>query len=563
MAQPSQLNIDQRRDQIFPRLEPLDIERARRFGTVCSFTAGEPIMSAGEVAPGLVVVLAGTIAVTAHDPLGTHVPITRLGEGNFLGDLAQLAGRPALVDAVAAEAVEALIIPPERLRALMVAEAELGERIMRALILRRVAQLEAGTSATVILGRAENGDVLRLEGFLRRNGHPAQVLNPESDPAAKTLIERFHIDPGQLPIVLCPGGQMLRNPGEGDLARCLGLVGPIDPDRVYDVAVVGAGPGGLATAVYAASEGLSVLVLDCRAFGGQAGASARIENYLGFPTGITGMALMGRAYNQAQKFGAEMAIPDEATSLIANDRDGCFTLNLQIGERVKARSVVLATGVRYRRLDVANLDAFEAASVHYWASPFEAKLCTNREVALVGAGNSAGQAVVYLASQGAKVSMLVRRSDLAATMSRYLVDRIRGLPNVEVITGATVSALEGHDGVLNAVRWKLRASGEEVRRPINHLFLFIGADPNTDWLKGSGIAVDPKGFIVTGSEPGRHALETTRRGVFAIGDVRATSVKRVAAAVGEGAQVVAALHTYLAGAQLSQTGIPAPVGAAE
>jgi thioredoxin reductase (NADPH) len=518
-------------------------------------------MIAGEVAPGLVVVLAGSVAVTEHDHLDAHHPIVTYGAGDFMGELAQLAGRPALADAVAVQTVEALIIPPERLRALLIAEAELGERIMRALILRRVAILQTGTGGPIILGRAENGDVLRLQGFLRRNGHPFQLLNPENDPAAKTLIERFHIDPGQLPIALCPGGQLLRNPSEGDLARCLGLVRPIDPNRVYDVAIVGAGPSGLATAVYAASEGLSALVLDCRAFGGQAGASARIENYLGFPTGITGMALMARAYNQAQKFGAEMAIPDEATSLNGDGADGTFTLGLRIGERVKARSVVLATGARYRRLDVENLDAFEASSVHYWASPFEAKLCANQEVALIGAGNSAGQAAVYLASQGAKVSMLVRRSDLAATMSRYLVDRIRGLPNIEVVTGATISTLEGHDGVLNAVRWKLRSSDKEVRRLINHLFLFIGADPNTDWLKGSGVAVDAKGFVLTGTEAGggRHALETTRRGIFAIGDVRATSVKRVASAVGEGAQVVAALHAYLAGAKPTSTGVPTAI----
>jgi len=552
---------EQRYDQIYPTLDPLEIERVRRFGNVRSFAAGESLWTVGQVAPGLMVILTGKVAVTERDQFDNHKPIGVHGPGNFLGELAQLSDRPALVDAIAQEPVEALIIPSERLRALMIAEAELGERIMRALILRRVAILQAAIGGPIILGRAENGDVLRLEGFLRRNGHPHQLLNPESDAPAKVLLERFQIDPGQLPIVLCPSGQLLRNPGEDELARCLGLVRPIDPDRVYDVAVVGAGPAGLATAVYAASEGLSVLVLDCRAFGGQAGASTRIENYLGFPTGITGMALMARAYNQAQKFGAEMAIPDEATNLSADGADGTFTLGLQIGERVKARAVVLATGARYRRLDVENLEAFEASSVHYWASPFEAKLCANQEVALVGGGNSAGQAAVYLASQSAKVSMLVRRSDLAETMSRYLVDRIGGLSNIEVVTGATISALEGRDGVLNAVRWKLRGSGEEVRRPINHLFVFIGANPNTDWVKGSGIAVDAKGFILTGAEAGggRHALETTRHGVFAIGDVRATSVKRVASAVGEGAQVVAALHTYLAGAEFSLSDIPAPI----
>jgi thioredoxin reductase (NADPH) len=537
---------EQRHDQIYPTLDPLAIERVRRFGNPRAFAAGESLWTVGQVAPGLMVILAGRVAVTERDQFDNRKPIGVHSPGNFLGELALLSGRPALVDAIAQEPGEALIIPSERLRALMIAEAELGERIMRALILRRVAILEAGIGGPIILGRAENGDVLRLEGFLRRNGHPYQLLNPETDAPAKVLIERFHVDPGQLPIVLCPNGQLLRNPDEDQLARCLGLVRPIDPERLYDVAVVGAGPAGLATAVYAASEGLSVVVLDCRAFGGQAGASARIENYLGFPTGITGMALMARAYNQAQKFGAEIAIPDEATSLAADGPVGPFTLDLQIGERVKARSVVLATGARYRRLNVENLDAFEASSVHYWASPLEARLCANQEVALVGAGNSAGQAAVYLASQGAKVYMLVRRSDLAETMSRYLVDRINGLPNVEVVTDATISRLEGHDGMLEAVRWRI-AAGEEVRRPINHLFLFIGAEPNTDWLKGSGVSLDAKGFVLTGEDAGgdRHNLETARRGVFAIGDVRAKSVKRVAAAVGEGAQVVAALHSFL------------------
>ena len=469
-----------------------------------------------------------------------------------MGELAQLAGRPALVDAHAQGPVEALIVPPHQLRALLIAEAELGERIMRALILRRVGLLETGAGGPVIVGRAENGDVLRLEGFLRRNGHPRQRLDPETDPEAKALIERFHVDPGQLPIVLCPGGQLLRNPSETELARCIGLVVPIDPDHVYDVAVVGAGPAGLATAVYAASEGLSVLVLDRRAFGGQAGASARIENYLGFPTGITGMALMARAYNQAQKFGAEMAIPDEVNSLraVGDPDEGRFVLTLFNDERVSARSVVIASGAHYRRLAVENLETFETSSVHYWASPLEGKLCAGQEVALVGAGNSAGQAAVYLASQVAKVWLLVRGRDLETSMSRYLVDRIAGLSNLEVVTQAQVSGLEGRDGMLEAIRWRHGVSGEEVHRSICHLFLFIGAEPNTDWLSGSGVALDAKGFVLTGRDAGsgRPLLETSRRGVFAIGDVRSSSIKRVAAAVGEGAQVVAALHAFLAAA---------------
>ena len=540
--------IDTRAHQMFPTLEAAEIERVRRFGHVHSFGAGEALAKVGDKGLGLTIILDGKVDITQHDPSGRRVPIVTHEPGAFMGELAQLAGRPSLVDAYAQGPVEALLIPPDQLRALLVAEAELGERIMRALILRRVGLLETGAGGPVIVGRAENGDVLRLQGFLRRNGHPHQRIDPETDPEAKALIERFHVDPGQLPIVLCPGGQLLRNPSENELARCIGLVGPIDPKRVYDVAVVGAGPAGLATAVYAASEGLSVLVLDCRSFGGQAGASARIENYMGFPTGISGMALMARAYNQAQKFGVEMAIPAEVSALQASRDDGHFALTLSDDELVSTRSVVIACGARYRRLAVEGLEAFEASSVHYWASPLEGKLCSAQEVALVGAGNSAGQAAVYLASQAAKVWLLVRGRDLASSMSRYLVDRIAGLPNVEVVTGAEVSGLEGHDGMLEAIRWRRRGSEEEVRRSIRHLFLFIGAEPNTNWLSGSGVALDAKGFILTGAKASgdRPQLETSRKGVFAIGDVRAGSVKRVAAAVGEGAQVVATLHAFLA-----------------
>jgi thioredoxin reductase (NADPH) len=545
--------IDTRRDQMFPVLEAFEIERVRRFGKVGSYDDGAALAKVGEVGLGLTIILAGQVEIVRRDGLGHSTPIVTYGPGSFMGELAQLAGRPALIDAHAQGPVEALIISPDQLRALLIAEAELGERIMRALILRRVGLLETGAGGPIIVGRPGNGDVLRLEGFLRRNGHPRQTLDPDTDAEAKALIERFHIDPGQLPIVLCPDGQLLRNPSERELARCIGLVRPIDPTRIYDVAIVGAGPAGLAAAVYAGSEGLSVLVLDCRAFGGQAGASARIENYLGFPTGITGMALMARAYNQAQKFGVEMAVPDEVAGLEAEDdlAPRRVVVRLSNNERVSARSLVIASGARYRRLSISNLEAFEGASVHYWASPLEAKLCARQEVALVGAGNSAGQAAVYLANQAAKVWLLVRGDDLAASMSRYLVDRIRGLPNVEVLTRISVTGLEGHDGVLEAIRWRRGASGEEVRRPIQHLFLFIGAEPNTDWLSGSGIALDAKGFVLTGADTTdkRRPLETSREGVFAIGDVRSGSIKRVAAAVGEGAQVVATLHAYLATAE--------------
>ena len=541
--------LDQRGAQMLPVLDALEIERVRRFGECRSFAEGAALLTIGQVGPGLMVILSGQVDVTHVDKTGQRVSIVGHGPGEFIGELAQLAGRPALADVTAQEPVQALVIAPDRLRALLIAEAELGERIMRALIIRRLGLLETGSGGPIVVGRADNGDVLRLQIFLRRNGQPQQLFDPDIDPEAKALIERFHVDPGQLPIVLCPSGQLLRNPTEDELARCIGLVGPIDPNRVYDVAVVGAGPAGLAAAVYAASEGLATIVLDSRVFGGQAGASARIENYLGFPTGISGLALMARAYNQAQKFGAEMAIPDEVTALTAPDGRASphFVLQLRDGERVTTRAVVVASGARYRRLAVADLDKFEMSSVHYWATPFEAKLCAQQDVVLIGGGNSAGQAAVYLASQGAKVWMLVRRPSLSETMSRYLVDRITSLPNVEVVTGAQVSGVEGSNGILEVVRWRVGTTGEEVRRPIRHLFLFIGAEPNTDWLAGSGVALDAKRFVLTGADSGgRHALETSRRGVFGIGDVRAASIKRVAAAVGEGAQVVAALHAYLA-----------------
>ena len=548
MPPPKRPIIEARREQMFPILEPAEIDRLRRFGELRSYREGEALVKVGELGHGLIVILAGGVVVSRHDELGHRNAIVTHPPGSFSGELTQLSGRPALVDAYAEGPVDALVIPPEKLRALLVAEAELGERIMRALILRRVGLLEAG-AGPIIIGDAAHADVLRLENFLRRNGHPHQRLDPDIDADARVLLERFHIERDELPIVLCPGGQFLRNPGEAQLARCIGLVGPIDPTKIYDVAIVGAGPAGLATAVYAASEGLSVLVVDCRSFGGQAGASARIENYLGFPTGISGMALMARAYNQAQKFGVEMAIPAEAATLRSDEAgtvDRQFLLRLANEETVRARAVVIASGARYRRLDVRNLEEFEGRSVHYWASPLEERLCSGQEVVLVGGGNSAGQAAVYLASYARKVWLIVRGSTLAAGMSRYLVDRITGLPNVEVVTLAEMTGLEGRDGALEAVRW--RGSGGEVRRSIRHLFLFIGADPNTDWLSGSGVALDDKRFVRTGADAGvgRRPHETSRPGVFAIGDVRSGSVKRVAAAVGEGAQVVATLHVSLA-----------------
>ncbi len=538
---------DTRSAQMYPTLEPGEIERIERFGTRVAHADGDQIARRGVPLPGLIVVLSGEVVITRQDAAGVDHLIVDHGPGQFVGEVTQLSNRPALVDAKARGAVEALVIPSDRLRALMVAEAELGERIMRALILRRVGLIEAG-AGPVIVGGVDDGDVLRLQGFLSRNGVPNQTLDPANDATAEAIVSRFHIEAEALPVVLCPNGQVLRNPTESALARCIGLVGPLDPTRIYDVAVIGAGPAGLATAVYAASEGLSVLVVDSRAFGGQAGASARIENYLGFPTGITGMALMARAYNQAQKFGVELAIPDEATSIAAVPGTGERQFKIALGpdETATSRSIVIASGARYRRPSIPDLEKYEGPGIHYWASPLERKLSAGQEVVLVGGGNSAGQAAVFLAGQAAKVWMLIRADGLAASMSRYLIDRIASLPNIELVTQSEITRLEGERGALAAVTWRHRITGAETRRPIRHVFLFIGADPNTNWLAGSGVALDGHGFVETGRVPGHHALETSSRGVFAVGDVRAGSVKRVGAAIGEGAQVVAAIHAFLA-----------------
>lgn len=539
---------DTRADQMFPVLVAADLARLEHFGIPRSYAAGEALVRTGEPGHGLAVILRGTVEITQESAAGAHVSIVTHGPGAFMGELAQLSGRPALVDATATSEVDALLIAPDRLRALLIAEADLGERIMRALILRRVGLIQSAAGGPVIIGASDSGDVVRLEGFLTRNGHPHMRLDPLTDPSARTLIEQFHVLHDELPIVLCPRGELLRNPAESALARCLGMVSAIDPDRVYDVVIVGAGPAGLAASVYAASEGLSVLTIDCRAFGGQAGASARIENFLGFPTGITGMALMARAYNQAQKFGVEMAIPDEALRLECPEPGQTdHVLTLANGERTRARAVVLATGARYRQLPVEGIGALEGRAVHYWASPIEGRLVGGQHVALVGGGNSAGQAAVFLAGRAERVTLFARRP-LAATMSSYLIERLQAQPNVEIIEGAEVSGFEAADGALQELSWRTIGSPDAQKIAARHLFLFIGADPNTDWLAGTGIALDERGFVRTGdaAKPGRRPLETSRPGVFAIGDVRAGSVKRVASAAGDGAQVVAALHEHLA-----------------
>jgi thioredoxin reductase (NADPH) len=444
------------------------------------------------------------------------------------------------------------LIPPDKLRALLVAEADLGERIMRALILRRVSLIQGGVGGPVLIGPAAHGDMARLQSFLARNGQPHHLLDPATDTDAADLVARYSASRAELPLVVCPDGSVLRNPTETSLAMAMGMIGHHGPEKLYDVAVVGSGPAGLATAVYAASEGLTVAVFDSRAFGGQAGASARIENYLGFPTGISGQALAGRAFNQAQKFGAEMLIPVSVKSLDCSKNNGAFELATECGRFLRAKSIVVASGARYRRPEIENLGAFEGRGVWYWASPIEARLCVDQDVVLVGGGNSAGQAAVFLAGHARKVSMMIRGGGLGASMSRYLIERIEATPNIELMFNTEVVGVEGsEDASLERVRWRSRLGPDEYALDVRNLFLFVGADPATGWLEGCGVKVDRGGFVLTGVQHGANGerpvppLETTVPGVFAVGDVRSGSVKRVGGAIGEGAQVVAALHGFL------------------
>jgi thioredoxin reductase (NADPH) len=545
-----------RYEQTFPTLTPQEIARMRRFGAERNYRNGETLFETGKPGPGMFVVLSGHVAITQRDGFGHVTPIIDQGPGQFLAEIGQLSGRVALVDGHAEGEVETLLIPPERLRALLVAEADLGERIMRALILRRVSLIRGGAGGPVLIGPSDSAGVIRLQGFLTRNGYPHHLLDPVADTDAAELIARYSPSQADLPLVVAPDGTVLRNPREAELARAMGMIRALAKDKVYDVAVVGSGPAGLSTAVYAASEGLAVAVCDTRAFGGQAGASARIENYLGFPTGISGHALTARAFNQAQKFGAEVMIPVEVKSLDCSYGDGAFGLKLDNGDMLRARSVVVASGARYRRPEIENLADFEGRGVWYWASPIEARLCTDQDVILVGGGNSAGQAAVFLSGHARRVHMVIRGGGLGASMSRYLIERIEAAPNIELIFNAEVVGLEGtKDGSLERVRWRSRLSPEEITLNIRNLFLFVGADPATGWLDGCGVLVDRAGFVVTGARDNAQgnkgegqpasALETSVPGVFAVGDVRSGSVKRVGGAIGEGAQVVAALHGFL------------------
>jgi thioredoxin reductase (NADPH) len=552
--------IETRAYQRFPVLDPDQLETAKRFasGPAQDFAPGAIVFDVGERNSPIWLLLKGSIEVIRRDGLQRESTITTLGVGQFTGEVSQLAGQGTLaLGRTGAEGCTALPFDAAHVRALLIGSAEIGEIMMRAFILRRVGLIDEGGAGSVLVGHPDSADLVRLEGFLGRNGYPYTTFDAANSDG-RAVVERYGVLPDELPLMICPNGKLLKRPSDVEAAACLGITPELDPDTVYDVAIVGAGPAGLATAVYAGSEGLSVLVLDQRAFGGQAGASARIENYLGFPTGISGMALAGRAFNQALKFGVKIAIPLEVTRLDCGGEghagEHLLQLELKGGDAVRARTIVIATGVQYRRPAIPNLAEFEGAGISYWATAVESKLCEGEEIALVGGGNSAGQAVVFLAPKVKRLHLVVRSDGLESSMSRYLIDRIAALPNVELHTHTEIVGLEGDKAHgLSAVIFKDRDSGATHRCPLRHVFLFIGADPNVGWLKGC-IATDKNGFVMTGSENGGEAtsartllpLETSHPGVFAVGDIRAGSTKRVAAAVGEGAAVVAQIHRVLA-----------------
>lgn len=532
--------------QMFPVLTEAEVERVRRFGSLCHYTKGELLYRVGSRCPGMFLLLSGKVRILGRDGLGReriiHIYTKR---GEFTSDITQLASKPAVVDAEVIEDVEAVLLRPDELSAMAISEAEIGEKVMRAMILRRAVAMERGHGA-VLVGSPGDAQLLALQNFLRRNGFPNMAVDASQDTDALALLERLTPQPDDFPLVVCPDGTVLRNPDTGQLASCLGLIPEFDPKHVYDVAIVGAGPAGLAAAVYAASEGLSTAALDCRAPGGQAGTSARIENYLGFPTGITGLDLASRAFIQAQKFGAHLGIPCEVKALHCDKYP--HVVELADGQRIAARSVVIATGAEYRQPEVDGLERFERAGIYYWATPIEARLCRKEPVILVGGGNSAGQAVVFLASHAEHVHMFIRGASLAHSMSRYLIERITALPNVTVHSRVELRALEGTVR-LERVHYR-GAGGIEGSMTTHHLFVFIGASPNTGWLKECCVSLDDKGFVLTGNEVAGAAgptlsFQTSIKGVFAIGDVRSGSTKRVASAVGEGAGVVAQIHRFL------------------
>jgi thioredoxin reductase (NADPH) len=555
-------------EQMFPLLTKRELERTRPFGHEMRWNAGDVMFSMGHPSPGLVVMLEGRVQVIRRDAMGRAHRTFEYGARQFLGEIAQLFDQPCLGDGIVVEDTVAIVIRSPDLRRLLVMEAELGEKIMRALILRRVGLIERGNGA-VLIGDACEERLMALQDLLRRNSYPCSLIDANEDPDTVALLHRISATDADFPIVVCPDGTVLRAPTASELATRLGWLPDFDPAHVYDVVIVGAGPAGLAAAVYAASEGLSVAIFDSWGPGGQAGTSARIENYLGFPAGISGQALTGRAFMQAQKFGVHISIPTRIKALCCD----CVPLavELETGRHVASHTVVIASGAAYVKPAIKGLERLTGQGVFFGTSTVEARLCRGLEVAVVGGGNSAGQGVVYLASQALHVHLIIRGHSLGEHMSQYLVDRIGRLRNVTLYADTEVVCLADDDAGLAEVRC------ESAQGPLSffvrHLFLFTGAEPNTRWLTNCSVKTDAKGFVLTGAaahglhDDAGHTFETSVRGVFAIGDVRFGSIKRVSAAVGEGAAVVSQIHAVLAERQLctqdtGENGVNASVGQA-
>jgi thioredoxin reductase (NADPH) len=545
---------DARRAQMFPKLSPAQIARVAAFGRERAVRAGEVLFDQGQRDISFFVVVEGAIEVV-HPKGDGEALITVHEPGEFTGEIHLLSGRPGLVRGRARGDTRVIEVAPDRLRTLIETDAELSELLMRALILRRTALIARNQGDVVLLGSRHSAGTLRLQEFLSRNAHPYAYVDVEQDPHVQELLDAFHVRVDEVPVVICRGERVLKNPTNEALGECLGFNAGVHCAAVRDVVVVGAGPSGLAAAVYAASEGLDVLVLEAYAPGGQAGSSSKIENYLGFPTGISGGALAGRALVQAEKFGAEVAVARAARALDCQSRP--YVVEIEGGGRVRARTVIIATGAQYRKPGLTDLTRFEGVGVYYGATRVEAQRCDGDDVIIVGGGNSAGQAAVFLARQVRTVHLLVRGSGLAESMSRYLIQRIEETPNIDLRTHTEIETLEGEDRLERVV--VRDHAGARATMDVRHVFLMTGAMPNTAWLRGC-VALDDQGFVRTGAELDAEALsawkwplsrapsllETSLPGVFAVGDVRASSVKRVASAVGEGSICIQFVHKSLA-----------------
>ncbi len=534
-----------RREQMFPVLSPALIRVVEQYGERRQLATDEIVFEVGDRHPDFIVVVRGRLVVEQPRE-GEVVEIVTHEPGEFTGETVMFSDRPSLVRGRALEPTEVIRVSHARFQAMVSGSAELGEILMRAFILRRVRLIEGNHADLTLIGSSHSSDTLRLRNFLSRNGYPHRYLDVEHDEAADAMLRRFAISTRDIPITLC-GSNLLRNPSNRELADCLGLSSVLGPDEVVDVAIIGGGPGGLAAAVYGASEGLHAVVVEADAPGGQAGTSSKIENYLGFPTGISGQALTGRALAQAEKFGARLMVPRRAIGLDCARRP--YRIGLDDGTTLLARSIVIASGARYRKLELANYAQFEGRGIYYGATSIEARLCGDEEVVVVGGGNSAGQAAIFLAQHARHVHILVRRESLASTMSRYLIARIESSDRISLHTHAEVIGLGG-DEALASQRW--RCAGVEVEHPFKHLFVMIGASPNSEWL-GAPVQLDRNGFVCTGPlaerdwplERTRHLFETNVPRIFAIGDIRADSVKRVASAVGEGSMCIRFVHEVL------------------